>query len=78
MKLTIWQFVALIAALVAGYLIYSTWFSKQDQGGWIQNFNKSIQGDESRVDTTKKGDPAAPAGSGGSGDAPAEPPVNVW
>jgi hypothetical protein len=76
-RLTIWQFLAIIGALVAGYLIYTTWFSNQDQSGWINNFNSSIRGDESRVSTTKQ---PGSGGSGATGDAaqPADPPVNVW
>jgi len=64
----------LIGALVAGYLIYSTWFTKQDQGGIIRNFNNSITGEEERVSTTKTG--GAPAG--GDGSTPAEPEKSVW
>lgn len=68
-----WQFLALIAALVGGYLIYSTWFSKQDQGGWIRNWNNSISGNDERVSTSQPGTAA-----GSSGEAPAAPEKNVW
>jgi hypothetical protein len=74
-KLTIWQFVALIGVLVAGWLIYDTWFSKQDQGGWIRNWNNSIQGNDERVKTQSSG---TQGGGGDAGGAPAEPPANVW
>lgn len=74
MKLTIWQFLALIGILVAGYLIYNTWFNKQDQSGWIRNWNNSISGDDGRVSTTKSGDGQA----SGSGGEDAEPVKNVW
>lgn len=72
MKLTIWQFLALVAALVGGYLIWTTWGAKQDQGGMIQNWNNSITGSEKRVSTTKQ----TTGAEGGEADAP--PAKNVW
>lgn len=74
MKLSVWQFLALIGVLVGGWLIYDTWFSKQDQSGWINNWNSSIRGDDTRVSTTKSGTGQA----GSNGEAPAEPEKNVW
>ena len=74
MKLTIWQFLALIGALVAGYLIYTTWFSKQDQGAVIRNWNNSIQGDDKRENTTQTGDGS---GGGAAGES-TEPEKVLW
>jgi hypothetical protein len=72
-KLTVWQFLAIIGALVGLYLIYSTWFVNQDGSGWIQNWNSSITGDEKRVSTTKSS-----SGQSASATTEAEPEKNVW
>ena len=46
MKLTIWQFVALVVAIIVAYLIYDNWWVKQDQNSWIRRMNGSITSTE--------------------------------
>jgi len=42
MRLTIWQFVALVAALVGGYLVYSLWWGKLDTHKIIHDTNTTL------------------------------------
>jgi predicted tellurium resistance membrane protein TerC len=51
-KLTIWQFLAIVAALVVVYFVYTMWWSKQSQSGWIRKFNGGVTGDQSAESTT--------------------------
>ncbi len=39
MNLTIWQFLALAAALVAVYLVYHYWWVDQERNEWIRGMN---------------------------------------
>ena len=39
MKLTIWQFVAIVVIIIVGYLVYDNWWVKQDQNSWIRSMN---------------------------------------
>jgi hypothetical protein len=39
MRLTIWQFVAIVVAIIVGYLIYDHWWVNQDQNTWIRKMN---------------------------------------
>ena len=49
MNLTIWQFLALVAALVVVYLVYHFWWVDQERNSWIRDMNswifKAEQGD---------------------------------
>jgi hypothetical protein len=42
MKMTIWQFVALVVIIIVGYLIYDHWWVKQDQNSWIRKMNSTF------------------------------------
>jgi hypothetical protein len=48
MKLTIWQFVALVVVIIIGYLIYDHWWVKQDQNSWIRKMNGVFTSTESK------------------------------
>jgi hypothetical protein len=55
-KLTVWQFLAIVLALVGAYLVYSMWWTKQDGNAWVRNFNHGVSGQGDTVKTTKEGE----------------------
>lgn len=50
MRLTIWQFVGVVAALVGLYLIYNYWWLDQDRNSWIHKLNDSMYNSENELD----------------------------
>jgi hypothetical protein len=66
-RLTIWQFVAIVAALIVGYVIWTMWGQNLDQNGLIRKFNGGITDeDTSGVKTTKSGGGSSGGDSSGS------------
>ena len=63
MKLTIWQFLALVLALGAAWAAWTYWGQHVDQNAMIRKMNGGITGDDtSNVKTTTDGsDNAEPA-----------------
>lgn len=39
MNLSVWQFLALVAALAAVYLVYHYWWVDQERNEWIRGMN---------------------------------------
>jgi hypothetical protein len=63
MKLTIWQFVLLVAIIIGLYYLYSLWWVHQDRKAWSDKFSSWIIKSEEEDDTSKP--PPPPAKSDG-------------
>jgi len=80
-KLTIWQFLAIILALVVGYCVWAYWGKDQDQNGWIRKFNGGITGDDtSNVKTSGASGSSGgnSAGSSGGSSSGGSDTKNPW
>jgi hypothetical protein len=64
MKITIGQFIGLLALAVLVYYVVSPWWSDQDRGHWINRFNKSIIDDDREEASSSKtsAEPYDPSG----------------
>jgi hypothetical protein len=62
MKMSIGQFVALVAVLVAMYFAYTMWWSKQSREDWINQFHHNVYDNEGEVDTSMPGEEEEKAG----------------
>jgi hypothetical protein len=49
-RLTIWQFVGVVVALVGLYLVYNYWWLDQDRNSWIRKFNDSVYSSEKELE----------------------------
>ena len=63
MKLTIWQFVLLVAIIIGLYYLYSLWWVHQDRQAWSDKFSSWIIKSEEEDESSKT--PPPPAKSDG-------------
>ncbi len=42
MRISFWQFLGLVVALVGLYYFYNLWWVDQDRNGWIDKFNGNV------------------------------------
>ena len=59
MNLTIWQFLALVAALVGIYFAYTYWWVDQDQTSWINRMNDNMYQSEEEMKDEPEPAPAS-------------------
>lgn len=62
MRLTIWQFLGLLALLAGVWCVWEYWWKDQDRTSWINRMNNSAL--ESESDRMKEVEPEQPASDG--------------
>jgi hypothetical protein len=73
-RLTIWQFLGIVLALVAGYCVWAFWGKDQDTNKWIRNFNSTVTDDP----TTRANGTTVDKPGGDATDSSGEPLKNPW
>lgn len=62
MNMSVWQFVALVAALAVVYLVYHYWWVDQERNQWIRGMNNWVY--HAEEGDLHKNDPPPPTTSG--------------
>jgi hypothetical protein len=49
-KLSIWQFLGIVAVLVGLYYFYNLWWVQQDRNAWIDKLNGNVYNSKEEMD----------------------------